>query len=101
MREFGTEDYGLRSLQVLREGGILVEVPSGANESVLAAAERQSKRATGFLVEPDHLGLEYHLILVGRGSRPQAAASSVRPAVSAARRCPRTPGHGSVRSRSR
>jgi NADPH:quinone reductase-like Zn-dependent oxidoreductase len=54
----GSEDYGLRSLQVLREGGVLVQVPSGVNESVLAAAEEQSKRVTGFLVEPDHLGLE-------------------------------------------
>jgi NADPH:quinone reductase-like Zn-dependent oxidoreductase len=54
----GTEDYGLRSLEVLREGGVLVEVPRGVNESVLAAAEEQSKRVTGFLVEPDHVGLE-------------------------------------------
>jgi len=37
----GTEDYGMRSLQVLREGGVLVEVPSGVDESVLAAAEER------------------------------------------------------------
>jgi NADPH:quinone reductase-like Zn-dependent oxidoreductase len=63
----GTEDYALRSLQVLREGGVLVEVPSGVDESVLAAAEEQSKRATGFLVEPDHLGLESLAALADEG----------------------------------
>jgi hypothetical protein len=63
----GTEEYGLRSLQILREGGVLVEVPSGVNESVLAAAEEESKRATGFLVEPDHLGLESLAALAEEG----------------------------------
>jgi NADPH:quinone reductase-like Zn-dependent oxidoreductase len=63
----GTEDYALRSLQVLREGGVLVEVPSGVDESVLAAAEEQSKRATGFLVEPDHVGLESLAALAEEG----------------------------------
>jgi NADPH:quinone reductase-like Zn-dependent oxidoreductase len=63
----GTEEYGLRSLQILREGGVLVEVPSGVNESVLAAAEEEFKRATGFLVEPDHLGLESLAALAEEG----------------------------------
>jgi NADPH:quinone reductase-like Zn-dependent oxidoreductase len=63
----GTEDYAVRSLQVLREGGILVEVPGGVNQSVLAAAQEQSKRATGFLVEPDHLGLESLATLADEG----------------------------------
>jgi NADPH:quinone reductase-like Zn-dependent oxidoreductase len=63
----GTEDYGMRSLQVLREGGVLVEVPSGVEESVLAAAKEQSKRATGFLVEPDHVGLESVAALAEEG----------------------------------
>ena len=57
----GSEDYGLRSLQVLREGGLLIRVPSGVGEAVAAAAAaaaEQSKRVTGILVEPDHVGLE-------------------------------------------
>lgn len=54
----GTEDYGLRSLRVLREDGLLIQIPSGVNESVVTAAQEQAKRATGFLVEPDHAGLE-------------------------------------------
>jgi NADPH:quinone reductase-like Zn-dependent oxidoreductase len=54
----GTEEYGLRSLETLREGGLLIAVPGGLRGPVAAAAEKQSKRATGFLVEPDHAGLE-------------------------------------------
>ena len=49
--------YGERSLEVLRPGGMLVSVPSGMPEEVSAAAQRASKRATGFLVEPDPVGL--------------------------------------------
>jgi NADPH:quinone reductase-like Zn-dependent oxidoreductase len=41
----GTEDYGLRSLQVLREGGVLVEVPSGVSES--GAGHRRGAIQTG------------------------------------------------------
>ncbi|GAA4594280.1 NADP-dependent oxidoreductase [Planotetraspora phitsanulokensis] len=50
-------DTGLRSLTVLRPGGLLIEVPSGASAEVLAAAEKEGVRATGFLVEPDAEGL--------------------------------------------
>ncbi|SDG98409.1 NADPH:quinone reductase [Lentzea fradiae] len=46
-------DTGLRSLDVLRPGGLLVAVPSGAAPEVVAAAERKGVRATPFLVEPD------------------------------------------------
>ena len=34
----GTEEYGLRSLGALREGGLLIAVPSGTNENVISAA---------------------------------------------------------------
>jgi NADPH:quinone reductase-like Zn-dependent oxidoreductase len=54
----GTKDYGLRSLECLAEGGLLIEVPSGADPAVLEEAERQAKRATGILVEPDGRALE-------------------------------------------
>jgi NADPH:quinone reductase-like Zn-dependent oxidoreductase len=54
----GTEDYGLRSLQVLRDGGLLIQVPSGAPDSVKHAAADQGKRLTNILVEPDGRALE-------------------------------------------
>jgi NADPH:quinone reductase-like Zn-dependent oxidoreductase len=54
----GTKDYGMRSLQTLREGGLLVQVPSGADSEVGEEAERQGKRTVSFLVEPDGAALE-------------------------------------------
>jgi NADPH:quinone reductase-like Zn-dependent oxidoreductase len=49
--------YGEASLPVLRPGGTLVSVPRGTSEEVQGQAKRESKRATGFLVEPDPMGL--------------------------------------------
>jgi NADPH:quinone reductase-like Zn-dependent oxidoreductase len=59
--------YGESSLSVLRPGGILVSVPSGASEGLLGAATAANRRATGFLVEPDPVGLAgiCHLIEAG------------------------------------
>jgi len=54
----GGKEYGLRSLECLVEGGLLIEVPSGADPAVREAAEKQGKRATSFLVEPDGHALE-------------------------------------------
>lgn len=54
----GGKEYALRSLQCLVEGGLLIEVPSGADPAVHEAAEKQGKRATSFLVEPDGHALE-------------------------------------------
>ena len=48
---------GERSVPVLRPGGILVSVPSRTSEGVMELAAREQKRATGFLVEPDPMGL--------------------------------------------
>jgi NADPH:quinone reductase-like Zn-dependent oxidoreductase len=48
---------GEGSLQVLRPGGILVSVPSGAGDDLLARAKKTGRRASGFLVEPDPVGL--------------------------------------------
>jgi NADPH:quinone reductase-like Zn-dependent oxidoreductase len=49
--------YGEESLAALRPGGTLVSVPSGAGGDLLKRARAESKRATGFLVEPDPCGL--------------------------------------------
>jgi NADPH:quinone reductase-like Zn-dependent oxidoreductase len=48
---------GERSLPLLRPGGTLVSVPSRTPPELIAAAKADSKRATGFLVEPDPVGL--------------------------------------------
>jgi len=63
----GSEDYGLRSLQTLREGGLLIAVPGGVREAVAAAAEEQSKRTSGIQVEPDYCALESLAALVDEG----------------------------------
>ena len=63
-----TGTYGERSLPVLRPGGMLVSVPSGVPQEVLDLAARSERRATGFLVEPDPVGLAglSHLVESGR-----------------------------------
>ncbi|UJA21119.1 NADP-dependent oxidoreductase [Thermoleophilia bacterium SCSIO 60948] len=63
----GTEDYGLRSLECLREGGLLISVPSGASQAVLDRGPEQGKRVTGILVEPDRAALEGLCALVETG----------------------------------
>jgi NADPH:quinone reductase-like Zn-dependent oxidoreductase len=63
----GTDDYGLRSLETLREGGLLIVLPSGVPEAVAAAAREQSKRASGIQVEPDYCGLESLAALADEG----------------------------------
>ena len=63
----GGDDYGLRSLQTLREGGLLIAVPEGVTDAVATAAEERSKRATGLLVEPDAAGLESLAALAADG----------------------------------
>ena len=63
----GGDDYGLRSLGVMREGGLLIVLPGGVTEKVAAAAEQQSKRAEGIQVEPDYPGLEALASLADEG----------------------------------
>jgi NADPH:quinone reductase-like Zn-dependent oxidoreductase len=63
----GTDDYGLRSLQTLREDGLLIQVPSAASETVAGAAKEQSKRVTGIQVEPDYCSLESLAALADNG----------------------------------
>lgn len=59
--------YGEASLAVLRPGGTLVAVPSGAAADLSEKAAEQSKRATGFLVEPDPVGLAGLCDLIEQG----------------------------------
>jgi NADPH:quinone reductase-like Zn-dependent oxidoreductase len=63
----GDDDYGLRSLQTLREDGLLIALPEGVSDVVATAADEQSKRATHLLVEPDAAGLESLAALVDQG----------------------------------
>jgi NADPH:quinone reductase-like Zn-dependent oxidoreductase len=52
-----TGQQGERSLSVLRPGGLLVSVPSGVPEELQAQAQESRRHVTGFLVEPDPVGL--------------------------------------------
>ena len=63
----GGDEHGLRSLETLREGGLLIAVPGGLPDAVAAAAREQSKRATGIQVEPDYCALESMAALVDDG----------------------------------
>jgi NADPH:quinone reductase-like Zn-dependent oxidoreductase len=60
--------YGESSLAVLRPAGLLVAVPSGTGKDLVSKAEKMNRRATGFLVEPDPVGLAglCHLVEDGR-----------------------------------
>ena len=62
-----TGRYGERSLAAMRPGGTLVSVPSGADPKVHELAAEQKKRSTGFLVEPDPVGLAGLCDLIERG----------------------------------
>lgn len=63
----GTADYGTRSLATMREGGLLIQVPSGADQDVMKTAQEQGKRATGILVEPDGHALDLIAALAADG----------------------------------
>jgi NADPH:quinone reductase-like Zn-dependent oxidoreductase len=60
-------DYGLRSLQTLRRGGLWICIPADVPDEVAVAAREQSKRAISFLVEPDYAGLESLAALAEQG----------------------------------
>ncbi|HVO53507.1 MAG TPA: NADP-dependent oxidoreductase [Solirubrobacterales bacterium] len=58
---------GEASLEVLRPGGLLVSVPSRTPPELIETAKRRNLRATGFLVEPDPVGLAGITALVEAG----------------------------------
>jgi NADPH:quinone reductase-like Zn-dependent oxidoreductase len=60
-------ENSLRSLDVLHPDGLLISVPSSASAGVQTAAAERHLRATGFLVEPDQLGLDGLVALVEAG----------------------------------
>jgi NADPH:quinone reductase-like Zn-dependent oxidoreductase len=67
-------DVAMRSLDVLRPGGLLICVPSRSAGDALAAAARRGVRATGMLVEPDGHALSQLAELVSaRRLRPVVA----------------------------
>ena len=60
-------DYGQRSLQTLRPGGVLVTAADPMNAELAREAERAGVRFAGIMVEPDHVGLEALASLVDHG----------------------------------
>lgn len=61
-------DVGLRSLPALRDGGLLILVPSSADRAVLDRAAGDRVRVTNMLVEPDRADLEAIIALVESGA---------------------------------
>ncbi|MEO8906940.1 MAG: NADP-dependent oxidoreductase [Microbacteriaceae bacterium] len=64
----GSEDYGIRSVGVIRSGGLYIKVPGGPSAEVEAAATASNVRTTGFLVEPDEDSLTTIARLIDDGS---------------------------------
>ncbi len=65
--DFPGGDLGERSLEVLRPGGKLVQVRGTVADQLQAAAKEKQQRVTGFLVEPDPVGLEGLVSLIEAG----------------------------------
>ena len=64
----GSPDYGVRSVKVLRPGGIYIGVPDGIKPAVAAAAKNRGVRASEFLVEPDGAALTLIARLIEQGA---------------------------------
>jgi NADPH:quinone reductase-like Zn-dependent oxidoreductase len=60
-------ETGLRALPALRDGGLLIAVPSSSDLEPLREAAGDRVRVTGILVEPDRAGLEALAALVQAG----------------------------------
>jgi NADPH:quinone reductase-like Zn-dependent oxidoreductase len=60
-------ETGRRSLPTLRDGGLLISVPSSSDVEPLREAARGRVRVTGILVEPDRTGMEAITSLVEAG----------------------------------
>jgi NADPH:quinone reductase-like Zn-dependent oxidoreductase len=59
-------EYGRRTLEVLRPGGLLVTIDR-TNAALAALARERGRRVEGIAVEPDHVGLERLAALVEQG----------------------------------
>jgi NADPH:quinone reductase-like Zn-dependent oxidoreductase len=60
-------DVGLKSLPSLRDGGLIINIPSGSDLVALQEAAGDRVRVTGLLVEPDRVGMEALAQLAGDG----------------------------------
>jgi NADPH:quinone reductase-like Zn-dependent oxidoreductase len=60
-------DVGLKSLPSLRDGGLIINIPSGSDLVALQDAAGDRVRVTGLLVEPDRVGMEALAQLAGDG----------------------------------
>jgi NADPH:quinone reductase-like Zn-dependent oxidoreductase len=69
-------ETGLASLPVLREGGLMITVPSSTDVEPLRNAARDRVRVTGMLVEPDRAGMEAVAALVEDGALRVRVAKS-------------------------
>ncbi|MDG4861996.1 zinc-binding dehydrogenase, partial [Streptomyces sp. T-3] len=77
-------DYGLRSLAVLRRGGVLVTLPSPDDLPPASATAAAGVRAVWNVVEPDSAGLQAVARLVASGAL-RATADQVLPLSEAAK----------------
>jgi NADPH:quinone reductase-like Zn-dependent oxidoreductase len=60
-------ENSVRSLDVMHPDGLLISVPSSAGSGVHEAAAKRGLRSTGFLVEPDQVGLDGLVALIESG----------------------------------
>lgn len=60
-------DTTIRSLSVLRPGGLLIAVPSGVSPALSAAAQARQVRVSPFLVEPDGTALRAIASIIDQG----------------------------------
>ncbi len=67
-------EVGRQSLSVLRDGGLLISVPSAADIEPLQAAAAGRVRVTGILVEPDRTGMDALAALASTGALRQRIA---------------------------
>jgi NADPH:quinone reductase-like Zn-dependent oxidoreductase len=75
---------GLHSLPTLRDGGLLISVPSAADFAALHEAAGERVRVSAFLVEPDREGIEAIAALVEEG-KLRANVSQTLPLADAAK----------------
>jgi NADPH:quinone reductase-like Zn-dependent oxidoreductase len=68
---------GTASVPVLRDGGLLLSVPSASDISPLRAAAAGRVRVTGILVEPDRTGMEAIAALASTGRLRQRIARTL------------------------